>query len=101
VPVDDPLDVGKSDAGSLKVLRAMEALENSEQLRGVSHIETNAVIAHIKYRLGRGGIVAAPRQLADFDLRLLARLVYLRALSKRFVQTSRSRLGSPATWPAA
>src|SRR5687768_16360402 len=45
MPVDDALDSGKPNTGARIIGRAMEALESSEQLIGISHIESSAIIA--------------------------------------------------------
>ena len=45
VPMYDPLNGGQADAGSLEFFEAVETLERAEELIGVSHVETGAVVA--------------------------------------------------------
>jgi hypothetical protein len=42
--VDDALHDGKPDSGAFIILRPMEALEDAEQLVGIGHVESNAVV---------------------------------------------------------
>ena len=43
--MDDTLDHGQPDAGSLQFGIAVHALEDAEQLVGVTHVEADAVVA--------------------------------------------------------
>src|SRR5688572_25148504 len=45
---DDAAHVGKADARAFELVLAVQPLENAEELFGVSHVETHAVIAHEK-----------------------------------------------------
>src|SRR5882724_12900852 len=58
---DDALDGGKSNACSLKIFGAVEALEDGEQLAGVLFVEACAVVAN------KGDGRAVLIELADFD----------------------------------
>lgn len=46
MPVNNPSDIGQSDAGSLELIRSMETLKDAEQLVGVTHIESYPIIAY-------------------------------------------------------
>lgn len=39
--VNDALDIGETDSGSFEVIRAVEALEHSEEFIDVPHIEAD------------------------------------------------------------
>src|SRR5690349_727147 len=47
VALDDALHRGQANSGSLKLLLGMQALEGCEQLVDVSHVEADAVVAHV------------------------------------------------------
>src|SRR5436309_4606093 len=61
VLVDDALADGQAHAGSFKVLHPVHALEHSEELAGVIHIEAGAIVAN-KY-----GALAVRHGLADLN----------------------------------
>src|SRR2546421_9937202 len=67
VPMDYSADVGEPNAGSLEIGGAVKALKHAEELVGVAHIETHAVVANEDDLLGRGG------SGADFNLRSFTR----------------------------
>ena len=46
VTLNDALDDRQADAGALEILRAMQPLEHAEQLVGVAHVETGAIVAN-------------------------------------------------------
>ena len=46
---NDTLDDGESDAGSLKFLNGMQALEHTEQLVGIPHVETGTIVSNKVY----------------------------------------------------
>ncbi len=48
MPGDDALDDGQPDAGAGKFFLGVQALEGCEELIGIAHIETGAIVSHIK-----------------------------------------------------
>src|SRR5262245_42302844 len=46
MPVNDPLDGGQADAGSLEHFAVMQALKNVEELVRVTGVEADAVVAN-------------------------------------------------------
>src|SRR4051812_4808858 len=48
---DDAANVGQPDAGALKLLRAVETLENAEKFLRILHFETHAIIANEDHKL--------------------------------------------------
>ena len=67
MPVDDPLDDGKADAGSLEVTRAVQALEDAEKILRIFHVKSRPIVPHEINQFKR--MAAA----ADFDHGALAR----------------------------
>ena len=51
---NDALRKGQANARSLVLLRAVQPLENAEELVGVGHVEARAVVAH-KVDVARAG----------------------------------------------
>ena len=51
VLVNDSLDIRQTDSGAFELRRLVEALKHTEQLAGVCHIETCAIIANEDYSL--------------------------------------------------
>ena len=66
MPADDPADIGQADTGTLEFIGAVQALKDAEELVGILHIKTHAVIAHEYYGLRTMG-----RRHTDFNFRLL------------------------------
>ena len=52
VALGDPPHVGEADADALEILDPVQALEDSEELGRVGHVEADAVVAHEE---GEGG----------------------------------------------
>ena len=48
VAVDYPLHGRQTDARALELIAGMKSLKGAEQLVGISHVKTRAVILHIK-----------------------------------------------------
>src|SRR5205823_11910466 len=44
---DDPMHDRQTDAGARERLLRMEALKHAEELVGIAHVETDAVVAHV------------------------------------------------------
>jgi len=59
VAADDAGDGGEADAGAFEVFIAVEAIEGVEELIGVEHVETSAVIADEPGAVAAGGGVPA------------------------------------------
>jgi hypothetical protein len=49
--MNNPLDVGKSDASSIKVFGTMQALKHTEEFVDVPHIESYAIITNKEHDL--------------------------------------------------
>src|ERR1700722_14351698 len=64
---DDPLHGGQADAGAGKLGLVVKALEGSEELLGVSHVEAGTVVAHVVH-----GRVARPIDAEDHARRGLS-----------------------------
>src|SRR6266540_4131577 len=69
VAANDALDDREPHAGALVVLRPMQPLKDSEQLAGVLHVETHAVVLHV---VGGGFVGAVAAAGADLDRRVVA-----------------------------
>ncbi len=65
--VNDALDVGQPDTGAFKILAAVKALKNTKQFRGISHVETDAVVADKIDDVLRSSIGSNLIDTADFD----------------------------------
>ncbi len=63
--MNDPLNGCQADPGAGKIGHGMQALEGPKEFIGIGHIETGAVIAHVKYLLSIFDLSS------DLDLRLL------------------------------
>src|SRR5690606_30486277 len=50
VAFDDPPHAGQTDAGAFEFLHAVQTLEHPKQLRGVLHVEADAVVANVDHR---------------------------------------------------
>ena len=61
---DNPAHISQPDASTFKISRAVESLENTEELVNVTHVEADTVIAHEYDILGCRWLVA------NFDPRL-------------------------------
>src|SRR5512142_1256719 len=59
---NDPLPACQTDTSSRKLADRMQTLKNAEQLIGISHIETDPIVAYIKRPL------LDVRFLSEFDL---------------------------------
>ena len=46
MPVNDPLHNRQANAGALKFIGAVEALEDAKQLAHITHVKSGAVVAH-------------------------------------------------------
>ena len=46
MPVKDAAHRRKADAGAFEFILRVQALKRAEELRGMSHVETRAVVAH-------------------------------------------------------
>src|SRR5207245_4813676 len=68
--MNDALDIRQTDAGALKLARAVEPLEHSEKLIHVLHVEAGAVIANEDHDLLFIGVAGGA---ADFDPGFFAR----------------------------
>src|SRR6185503_10094587 len=69
VPAHDALHRGEADTGSRILARGVQPLERTEQLVGVRHVESRAVVAHVEH------LAPVVRERSDLD----ARMVGLRA----------------------
>jgi hypothetical protein len=45
---NDPLDGCQADTGSWKLANGMQALKDTKQFVGISHIKADAVVAYVK-----------------------------------------------------
>src|ERR1043165_7218596 len=75
---NDPLDIGQADAGSFKFVCFVKALEHTEELIGIFHVEADSVIADEKDMLAVviGGT-------ADFNLGASARSAVFESVGKQ------------------
>jgi hypothetical protein len=64
---DDSLDVRQSDAGPFELFGLVQPLKHSEELAGILHVETRAIVSHREFEFMR--VVLAT---ADFDFRAVA-----------------------------
>src|SRR5436309_12758205 len=44
MPLDDPVDDGQADAGTLEILAAVHPLKHPEELAGVLHVEAGPIV---------------------------------------------------------
>src|SRR5262249_15488529 len=65
VLLDDPPDAGQPDAGPLDIFRAVEPLEDAEELAGVLPVEAHAVVPHDADDLVRRGACRCDLDLRD------------------------------------
>jgi len=65
MPENDSLNIGETDAGSLKILLPMQPLKDAEKFLGVLHVESDAIVAN-----KNDGFVFLAWNGADFDFSL-------------------------------
>jgi hypothetical protein len=70
--VNDTTDVRQPYAGALEVFCAVETLEDAEEFVGISHVESDAVIANKEHRFVW---IAGTTSNLDFGLRARPRIL--------------------------
>ena len=81
MPVEDALDDGQADAGALKVSSCMESLEGVEELVGVGHVKSSAVVPDVE-----GPLPAVGGRLTHFDPRMVCLGSELPCIAKEVLQ---------------
>jgi hypothetical protein len=66
--LNDTVDIRQPYASALEFFGAVEALKDPEELVGISHVESDAVVANKEY-----GLVGMANARSNFDFRLKAR----------------------------
>ena len=54
--VNDAADVGEANAGAFELVFSMEALKDTEELVGISHVKSDSVVGDRKNEFGLGGL---------------------------------------------
>src|SRR5580765_4570353 len=58
VPVNDAADMGEADAGTFEFIILMKPLKDPEEIAGVAHVESGAIVAYKESALALSGLAA-------------------------------------------